>query len=357
MIFLLIRQSIIWSHRLTVRTDGFQSSNRGSIPRGTAIKKMFKIGIVEKIDDSGLKLLDKHPEFEYEIIEDVSKVNLTKQLPKFDGLTLRVAKLDSEILSNCRNLKVISRHGVGYDNVDLNYLKKNNITLLITATGNAVTVAEHAMYMMLSLSKGIVAYDSAVRSGDFKKNVSKIETCELFNKEILIAGFGRIGKNLIKRCLGFEMKVNVFDPFVNMETIKSFGGNKVEKLDISVTTADFISIHMPLNSNTKNLIDLKMLKTMKKNTIIINTARGGVINEEDLDHALNKKIIFAAGLDVFEKEPPDPSNPLLKNKKVLLSPHSSSFTNECKSRMSIETAQNIIDFFENKTKESMIVKL
>ena len=114
---------------------------------------------------------------------------------------------------------------------------------------------------------------------------------------------------------------------------------------------------MPLNKGTRNLIDLKMLKNMKKNTIIINTARGGVINERDLDKALKEKIIFAAGLDVFEKERPDSNNPLLKNSRVLLSPHSSSFTKECKSRMGIETAQNIIDFFENKTKESMVVKL
>ena len=320
-------------------------------------KKMFRIAIVEKIDGSGLNLLDKHPNFEYEIIEDTSKNNLTKKLPKFDGLTLRIAKLDSDILKNCKKLKVISRHGVGYDNVDLNYIKKNNITLMITATGNAVTVAEHAMYMMISLSKGVVSYDTAVRSGNFRKNVSQIETCELFNKQILIAGFGRIGKNLIKRCLGFEMKVKVYDPFVKEEVIKSFGGEKADNLKEAVATADFISIHMPLNTQTRNLVDLKMLKTMKKNTIIINTARGGVINEKDLEEALNKKIIFGAGLDVFEKEPPDLSNPLLKNSRALLSPHSSSFTKECRSRMSIETVQNIIDFFENKTKDSMIVKL
>ena len=190
-----------------------------------------------------------------------------------------------------------------------------------------------------------------------KKNVSKIETYELFDKEILIAGFGRIGKNLIKRCLGFEMKVNVYDPFINKEIIKSFGGNKVEDLNAAVKTADFISIHMPLNEKTRNLIDLKMLKNMKKNTIIINTARGGVVNERDLDQALKEKIIFAAGLDVFEKEPPDPNNPLLKNNRTLLSPHSSSFTKECKSRMGVETVQNIINFFENKIEKSMIVKL
>ena len=318
---------------------------------------MFKIAIVEKIDEAGLKILEKHNNFEYEIIENVSKNNLIKELPKYDALTLRVAKLDSEILKHCKKLKVISRHGVGYDNVDLNFLKQNNINLLITATANAVAVAEHAMYMILSLSKGVTYYDKAVRSGDFKKNVSKIETFELFKKEILIAGFGRIGKNLIKRCLGFEMKVFVYDPYVNKEIIESYGGKKVEDLNVAVKTIDFVSIHMPLNKETKNLIDINILKKMKKNTIIVNTARGGVINEIDLDKALKDKIIFGAGLDVFEKEPPDQSNPLLKNDRVLLSPHSSSFTKECKIRMGIETVQNIINFFENKIEKSMIVKL
>ena len=114
---------------------------------------------------------------------------------------------------------------------------------------------------------------------------------------------------------------------------------------------------MPLNSKTKNLINLKKLEIMKKNVIIINTARGGIINEKDLDIALKKNIIFGAGLDVFEKEPIDLNNPLLKNKKVLLSPHSATFTEECTERMGIETVQNVIDFFENKIKNNMIVKL
>ena len=137
---------------------------------------MFKIGIVENFHKDGIKLLEDHPNFEYEIIDDVSKENLIKKLPKFDGLNLRVAKLGSDVLSKCKKLKVISRHGVGYDNVDTNHLKKNNITLLITATGNALAVAEHVMYMMLSLSKGVTLYDSEVRSGNFKKNANKIET-------------------------------------------------------------------------------------------------------------------------------------------------------------------------------------
>ena len=318
---------------------------------------MKKIAIIENIHKNGLEFLEKNSNYKYELITDVSKQNLIKKLPEFDGCTLRVSKLDENILKHCPNLKVISRHGVGYDNVDLNYIKAKNITLLITATANAVAVAEHVIYMMLSISKSINQYDAEVRSGNFKKNSSNIETLELFNKEILILGFGRIGKCLIKRCLGFDMKIKVFDPFVSKDSIEELGGAKIDNLDNGLKTCDYLSLHVPLTEKTKNMINYSKLKIMKQNAIIINTSRGGIINEIDLDKAINEKIIFGAGLDVFEKEPVAINNPLLKNKKVLLSPHSATFTNECKSRMSLEVTKNIIDFFENKLDKSMIVKV
>ncbi len=318
---------------------------------------MKKIAIIEKIHKDGLEIIDKHPDYEYELISDVSKENLIKKLPDYDACTLRVSKLNENILKHCPKLKVISRHGVGYDNVDLNYIKKNNISLLITATANAVAVAEHVIYMMLSISKSISQYDSEVRLGNFKKNSSVIETLELFNKEVLIVGFGRIGKSLIKRCLGFEMKVSVYDPFVSKDIISKLGGDKIDNLDDGLKKCDYLSLHIPLTEKTKNMIDISKLSTMKKTAIIINTSRGGIINEIDLNNALNEKVIFGAGLDVFEKEPVDKDNPILKNKKVLFSPHSATFTNECKSRMSMETTKNIINFFDNKLDKSMIVKL
>ena len=318
---------------------------------------MKKIAIIENIHKDGLKLLDEHSNYDYQLITDTSEENLIKELPKFDACTLRVSKLKENILKYCPKLKVISRHGVGYDNVDLDYIKKKNISLLVTATANAVAVAEHVIYMMLSISKGINRYDNEVRLGNFKKNASNIETLELFNKEILILGFGRIGKSLIKRCHGFEMKVNVYDPFVSNDVISQFGGNKIENLNDGLKSCDYLSLHIPLTEKTKNMIDSAKLGSMKKNAIIINTSRGGIINEIDLNNALNKKVVFGAGLDVFEQEPIDKDNPLLKNSKVVLSPHSATFTNECKSRMSIETTKNIIDFFNNKIDKSMIVKL
>ena len=200
-------------------------------------------------------------------------------------------------------------------------------------------------------------YDDSVKTGKFNERNKLPKTIEIWGKNILIAGFGRIGQCLIKRCLGFEMNVFVYDPFVSAEKIESFGGKKVDDLKEAVKTMDAISLHIPLNDETKNMINLDLLKTMKKNCIIINAARGGIINETDLDKALNDNLIFGAGLDVFEIEPPESNNPLLKNDKVFLSPHTAAFTEECMIRMGKETIQNIIDFFDEKLEKSKTVKL
>jgi len=320
---------------------------------------MSKIAIVDKIHSDGIKLLEKNHRFQYEVIEDLSKKNLISKLPAFDGITLRRGKIDSEILEKCKNLKVISRHGVAYDNVDIKFLKKNNITLLVTATTASVSPAEHIMFMILNISKGKNFYDQAVRNGKFESimHMKNNNNFELSNKKILIVGFGRIGRKLIKRCLGFEMKVYAYDPFVDNRIIESFGGIKVDDLNKSLKEIDILSLSVPLTEKTHNMINLEKMKIMKKSAVIINTSRGGVVNERDLNEALNNKIIYGAGLDVFEKEPPINANPLLTNKNVLLSPHAATFTEECLSKMSIETVQNIINFFENKLDKSMIVKL
>ena len=318
---------------------------------------MFKIGIIQNIHEEGIKLLKENRNFQYEILDDVSEESLLKKIHLFDAVTLRVAPLSNKVLSKASKLKVISRHGVGYDNVDTSYLKNNNITLLITATANAIAVSEHVFYLMLTISKNFLNLDNEVRIGNFKTNMNKFETFELYNKEILIAGFGRIGKNLIKKCVGFDMKIKVFDPFVDSKTISNMGGEKVNNFDEALKTLDFLSVHMPLNKDTKDLIDLNKMKTMKKTSVIINTARGGIINEVDLNQALNEKIILAAGLDVFSNEPINLDNPLLKNKRIILSPHTAALTNECKIRMGRETAQNIIDFFEKKINKNMLVNL
>ena len=320
---------------------------------------MFKIGIIDTMNDKGLELFKSKKNFSFELITDLSRENLLKILPKFDGVTLRRGKLDSEILSKCKNLKVISRHGVGYDNVDTKFLKDNNISLLVTHNSTSTSPAEHIMFMILNIYKGREMFDTMVREGNFYKAIHlKIDdNFELFNKTILIIGCGRIGRKLIKKCLGFDMKVQVYDPYVEENIIKSLGANKISDLNQGLKNLDILSLCVPLNDETKNMISIKELSLMKKTAVLINAARGGVVNENDLNKALNENLISFAGIDVFEIEPPEINNPLLTNKRVILSPHAATFTKECLENMSEETVQNIIDFFEKKIEPTKIVQL
>jgi len=318
---------------------------------------MKKILIIQPIHDAGIELLKNNNNYEFEIIEDTEISNLKSKIVNCDAISIRTANLPAEVINSAKNLQIISRHGVGYDNIDLKSSKDRNITIAITATANAVAVAEHVMFMLLSISKRKNMYDNNVKTGKFIERNKLPKTIELWKKNILILGFGRIGKALIKRCLGFEMNVFVYDPFISSDAIESTGGKKIENLQDSIKQMDAISLHVPLTEKTKNLINYDLLKTLKKNCIIINAARGGIINEVDLDKALNENLVFGAGIDVFEKEPPEDNNPLLKNNKVFLSPHTAAFTEECMTRMGIETIQNIIDFFDGKLEKSKIVKL
>ena len=315
-----------------------------------------KVLIIQNIHEAGINLLKDNPSYEFEIFNEIND-EVKNKITDCDAISIRTAKLPNEIIRTAKNLKVISRHGVGYDNVGLEATKDKGITLTITATANAVAVAEHVMFMLLNISKRKNMYDETVKSGKFIERNNLPKTIELWGKKILIAGFGRIGRALIKRCLGFEMKVYVYDPYVEQNTITSLGGEKINNLNETIKDMDAVSLHLPLTSETKNLLNYDLLKTLKKNCIIINAARGGIINEEDLNKALNEDLIFGAGLDVFETEPPENNNPLLKNEKVFLSPHTAAFTEECMIRMGKETTQNIIDFFEKKLEKSKIVTL
>ena len=318
---------------------------------------MKKILVIQPIHDAGIELLKNNSDYEFEIVENVDPEFLKSKIKDCDGISIRTAKLTSDVIEVAEKLKIISRHGVGYDNIDLKSSKQKNLTLAITATANAVAVAEHVMFMLLNISKRKNMYDSTVKEGKFNDRNKLPKTVELWNKNILIAGFGRIGQALIKRCLGFEMKVFVYDPFVSKDIIEKWGGIKVDSMEEACKDMDAISLHIPLNDKTKNIINYDLLQTMKKNCIIINAARGGIVNEFDLNKALDENLIFGAGLDVFETEPPEANNPLLKNDKVFLSPHTAAFTEECMTRMGKETIQNILDFFDEKLEKSKVIKL
>ena len=305
----------------------------------------MKVAVLGKVDQKGLSFLREN-EFKVIEIENFEIQNLKEQLKDVDGILLRTTKLDKEILQHCDNLKIISRHGVGYDNVDLDFLNENKIALCITSTSNAVSVAEHVLSFFIYLTKNLSLSDSLVKEGNFEKRSQLPNFFELYKKKVLIIGFGRIGKEVAKRCLGFDMEVYVYDPFLDNEIIIRNQCIPIEK-NQGLAIADFITIHLPLNGDTKNFISQTELNLMRKNSILVNTSRGGIVNENDLCIALDSKKIQGAGMDVFVSEPPESNHPFFKLDNILLTPHNAALTLECRERMSLEASQNIVFFLNN----------
>ena len=307
----------------------------------------MKIAVIGEIHQDGWEIFEKNNLKSFELT-NFEENTLKKELSEVDAILLRTAKLSNNVLSFCKQLKIVSRHGVGYDNVDVNYLNQNNIALGITSTSNAVSVAEHVLTSFLYLRKNIHLSDKLTREGKFNDKSSLPNFFELYKKNIVIFGFGRIGKAVAKRCLGFEANVYVYDPFVSKDVVEENNCKVVDKTN-GFKIADYISIHLPLNTDTKNFIDEQELSIMKETAIVVNTARGGIINEASLVNALQNKKILGAGLDVFEKEPPDENHPLFNLDNVILSPHNAALTIECRKRMAVESAENIAFFLlDNK---------
>lgn len=308
---------------------------------------MPKVALMGQIHEDGLKILEDS-KFNFIEITDYAYNNLRKELKDVSAIAIRTAELSQTILQECKSLKIVSRHGVGYDNVDLNYLNKEKIALAITGTANAVTVAEHVMSMFFCLCKNSKISDQLVRIGKFNHKKSLQDTLELYQKNILIIGFGRIGQTLAKRCNSFETRVYVYDPYVESKFIKENNCFPIS-FETGIKIADFISLHLPINEKTKYLITKKELSKMKKTCILVNTARGGIIKEDDLVWALQNKVIHSAGLDVFEQEPPNENDLLFKLNNLILSPHNAALTLECRQRMAVETCSNIVNYLNRSS--------
>ena len=308
----------------------------------------MKIAIIGPIHEDGYNIL-KNARYDFFEINNFKANFLKSNLHDVDGIILRTAKLSKNILSKCKKLKIIVRHGVGYDNVDLKYLNSKKIALGITSTSNAVSVAEHVLTCFLSLTKNLHLSDSLTRKGNFNKKSELPNFFEIYQKNILILGFGRIGQAVAKRCLGFEAKVYVCDPYVSQNFIKKKHCIPINKLE-GFKIADYITIHLPLNKKTKNLISKKEFNIFKKNLILVNTARGGVIDEKALFEALKNKKISAAAIDVYEKEPPSIKNSLFSLDNIIFSPHNAALTIECRKRMSVETCETIINYLKKNKK-------
>jgi len=288
----------------------------------------------------------------FEIIEAESKdIKTVKELIKnVDAVILRTGiEMDSNLLSNADSLVTISRTGAGLDNIDIRKATEKEIIVTSSIGANTTSVAEHALALILGFNKAIIKLDKAVRSNNFSERY-KYYPEDVLNKSLGIVGFGKIGKKVVEYFTPFtQSEIYVYDPIISESNRQKYK-EKVTFLskDELFKKADIVSLHVPLNSHTKHLVSLKELKSMKNSAIIINTSRGGVINEKDLIEALKKNMIRGAALDVFSEEPPDKDNLLLKMDNVILTPHSAALTKECSVRMATKAAERVIDLFNNK---------
>lgn len=308
----------------------------------------------DEVHEGGLELLRQHPDIAVEVIPLCSISAARSAAEETYGILVRDLKIDAQLIDDMPNLAVISRLGVGFDKVDVAALTRRGIPLTIVGDVLAPTVAEHALYLMLALAKQGLASDSQARQGDFTSRQSCTLT-ELWRKTALIIGFGRIGRRVAQLCAAFGMTVHVFDPYVPEDLLEECGFSGVTDLKAALGRADYVSLHAPLNADTRSMMGPSELQAMKADAFLINVSRGELIDEAALQLALTSGHIRGAGIDTFTDEPPRPDNALLKLENVVLSPHNASMTAECMARMAMVAAQNIIDAFSGSLNENLVV--
>jgi D-3-phosphoglycerate dehydrogenase len=266
-------------------------------------------------------------------------------LHDIDGIALALTRFGAPELVAAPKIKVAARIGVGFDTVDIPALTEKRIPLMTVGIANSPSVAEQAFSLMFALAKRNAQHDAGVRAGTWRDQLTMLPV-DFLDKTMLVVGFGRIGTRTAKRALAFEMRVVVYDPYVAADAVRAAGCEPVSDLDAAVAQADFITVHCPKNPETVNMFDAARLARMKSSAIIVNTARGGIINEQALYHVLSSNKIAGAGIDVFEREPAALDHPLLKLSNVVVAPHMAGVTRESMDRMAIATCRNILSVLD-----------
>ena len=312
---------------------------------------MSRVLVAGKLHDSGLALLQARTDFEVDYIEEISEASMEPYLAEATAVLLRTQPYGQAAIAKSRKLAMVSRHGVGFDAVDVGALNARGIPLAIVGDVNAQTVAEHAMLLLLSASRRLVRYDAATRPGGDWGFRNSLSAREVAGKTLLIIGLGRIGRHLSRMARGFDINVIAYDPY--MAQPAPLGVTVVDNLEAALATADLVSVHVP--GTGKPLIGRRELALLKPDAVIVNTARGGSIDEAALADVLAAGSIHGAGLDVFVDEPPTIANRLTTCPTAVLTPHSASMTAECAERMAVVSAQNVLDFFDGRLKPELVV--
>jgi D-3-phosphoglycerate dehydrogenase len=308
-----------------------------------------KIFITESMSQQGRALL--HARDDIDLVEFpnmISQADFNARLKEHapvHGVALGGTRFGEPELESSKDMLVVTRIGVGFDAVDVPALSRRKVPLMVAGTANSPSVAECAVFMMLTLAKRATEMHSLVRDNRWPERLGMLPF-DLFGKTILIIGFGRIGSRTAKRCLAMEMNVLVFDPYKPAADIKAAGCEPVADLDAALPRADFVSIHCPKNPETIGMFNADRLKRLKPTAFLINTARGGIVDEAALHAALSSRKLAGAGLDVFEQEPPPAGHALFALPNVIMAPHVAGVTVEAVDRMSEQTARNILSVLD-----------
>ena len=316
---------------------------------------MPKVIIHDAVDPAARALLETRDSMEIVTIERDERQRLRRELVDADSIILRYLPLDAGDLRAAPNLKVVARHGVGYDNIDMLAAVECGIPVATIGDANSVTVAELALYLILAAAKQGLVFDAAVRGGDWWPVREAAHTIELYEKTVLVVGFGRIGSLVAPRCQAFGMDVRVCDPYIPQTDISDAGFTPAAEFAAALPEADIVTLHTPLNDETRHMIDAPALAVMKKGALLVNTSRGPVVDGGALSAAIASGHLYAAGMDVFEAEPPEPANPLLSHPNMVFTPHVGGLTRECFYRSAIVCAQNSLDAIDGKLDAAYVV--
>lgn len=315
---------------------------------------MAKVVVSGQIHPDGMAILNAEPGLEVALFTDPGTPVPNEVLAAADALLIRYGVVTAEQAAQMPALRVVSRHGVGCDNLPVAELAARGVPVTIVGPVNAVSVAEQVLAMMLSLAKRLGPGDAAVRGGDWNFR-NRVVTGELSGKTLLLLGFGRIGREVARRARAFDMAVHVFDPFVSADTVRDAGCQPVDDWRADLPNADFLSLHLPVTPETRGMIGAGELARMKPTAILINAARGGLIDEDALHAALTGPMEQGgAGLDCLASEPPDPDLPLLGLPNVLFSPHSAALSAEAVRAMGTVAAQNIVDGLNDRLNPDLV---
>lgn len=303
----------------------------------------MNILVSDSLSPRGVEVLERAG-FSVAVKTKLSKEELLQEIPNYEALIVRSAtKVTKEVIDAGARLRIIGRAGTGLDNVDSEAATRRGIVVMNTPGGNTITTAEHTMSMIASMSRKIPQATGSMKDGKWEKN--RFMGTELYNKTLGLVGMGQIGSYVAKLAQGWSMNIIGYDPYLSLERAQKMGIEVVE-LDELFHRADVISVHTPLTNETRGIINAEAIKKMKDGVMIVNCARGGIINELDLCEALKTNKIAAAAFDVFEKEPVNSDHPLLALENFVCTPHIGASTEEAQENVAIGIAEQFVDYFK-----------